>query len=378
MAKLFLHKDRPSLFTTARTDRVSVSPHCARWWLSPLCTLLSILAFGFCDSILADTRCEDKAATLESVEGVVEWSAIEDNWRPATRGESFCYGDKIRVIEQRAALRLANDTLVRLQENSVVTLMPEDKGFWVELIQGAGHFLSRTPEQLTIKAAYLNAAIDGTEFVVVTGEQRNRVAVFEGEVRVFNRYGEVRLAEGTETSATATTAPDPARTIRLRDAAEWILYYPPLIIQNRTDPQVSALMDQELYGKALTSLTRDNMSAEDATLAASLALISGQPAAADRLIDLAMKQNPQSPDVRALQALKTLTAGEDQIALSQTTSLLQTAPNNISVLLAHAYALQSQGEIEEALKINRKALDLAPENLFILARTAEQIGRASC
>lgn len=325
----------------------------------------------FCHSSLANGRCENTAATLESVEGVVEWSIADDHWQQATRGDAFCYGDKIRILEQRAALRLANDTVVRLRENSVVTLMPEDKGFWVELVQGAGHFLSRTPKQLTIKAAYLNAAIDGTEFVVAVEDQRNRVAVFEGDVRVFNRYGEVRLGEGTETSATATTAPDPARSIRLHDAAEWILHYPPLIIQNQIDATISALMDQERYADALNRLDRQTMTSEETTLAASLALISGQPSMADRLLNLALQQNPQSPEARALQALKALTAGNDQAALSQTSALLQTDPQNISVLLAHAYALQSQGKIEEALKTNRQALSVAPDNLFILARTAE-------
>ena len=325
----------------------------------------------FCHSSFANGRCENTAATLESVEGVVEWSVADDHWQQATRGDAFCYGDKIRILEQRAALRLANDTVVRLRENSVVTLMPEDKGFWVELVQGAGHFLSRTPKQLTIKAAYLNAAIDGTEFVVAVEEQRNRVAVFEGDVRVFNRYGEVRLGEGTETSATATTAPDPARSIRLRDAAEWILYYPPLIIQNQTDATISALMDQERYADALNQLDQQTISAEDATLAASLAMVSGQPSSADRLLNRALQQNPQSPEARALQALKALTTGNDQAALSQTSALLQIDPDNISVLLAHAYALQSQGKIEEALKTNRQALSLVPDNLFILARTAE-------
>lgn len=325
----------------------------------------------FCHSSFANGRCENTAATLESLEGVVEWSVADDHWQQATRGDAFCYGDKIRILEQRAALRLANDTVVRLRENSVVTLMPEDKGFWVELVQGAGHFLSRTPRQLTIKAAYLNAAIDGTEFVVAVEEQRNRVAVFEGDVRVFNRYGEVRLGEGTETSATATTAPDPARSIRLRDAAEWILYYPPLIIQNQTDATISAFMDQERYADALNQLDQQTISAEDATLAASLAMVSGQPSSADHLLNRALQQNPQSPEARALQALKALTAGNDQAALSQTSALLQTDPHNISVLLAHAYALQSQGKIEEALKTNRQALSIVPDNLFILARTAE-------
>lgn len=371
MARPIPHNNECSLFKIALIDHCLAKDRALRPRRSRLQWLLYTISLIFCHPSLADTRCDNSAATLESVEGVVEWTVTDGQWQQAARGDSFCYGDKIRVLEQRAALRLANDTVVRLRENSVVTLMPEEKGFWIELLQGAGHFLSRTPKQLTIKAAYLNAAIDGTEFVVITDDQRDRVAVFEGDVRVFNRYGEVRLTEGTETSATATTAPDPARSIRLRDAAEWILYYPPLIIQNQRTAEIAALMARERYADALKVLTQQHMTAEDASLAASLALVSGQPSEADRLISLALQQNPQSPDALALQALKTLTGGDDQTALSQTTALLQNDSQNVSVLLAHAYALQSQGKIEEALEVNRRALSLNPDNLFILARTAE-------
>lgn len=332
---------------------------------------LCIVALTACHSVWADSRCDQKAASLESAEGIVEWSATDSQWQMAVPGDFFCYGDKIRVLKQRAALRLANDTLVRLRENSVVTLLPENRGFWVELLQGAAHFLSRTPEPLTVKAAYLNAAIDGTEFVVTADGQHNRVAVFEGDVHVFNDHGEVRLSEGTETSAAATTAPNPPRSIRLRDAAEWILHYPPLIIQSPAAANISSLINQERYADALKQLTQKNMTSEDAALAASLALVSGQTAEADRLLNIALQYNSHAADALALQALKILTAGDDQAALAQTTGLLQTNSENVSVLLAHAYTLQSQGKIEDALEVTRKALTLDSNSLFLLARTAE-------
>src|SRR5690606_1685824 len=190
MARSFFNNDKQRLFKTALIFYRAVtyfSTFTARLrWLKLQIPqqLFCVFALALCQSTLADPRCDTTAATLESVEGVVEWTTTDD-WQAAARGDAFCYGDKIRVLEQRAALRLANDTIVRLRENSVVTLLPEDKGFWIELLQGAGHFLSRSPKQLTIKAAYLSAAIDGTEFVVAVEEQRNRVAVFEGDVRVF-------------------------------------------------------------------------------------------------------------------------------------------------------------------------------------------------
>lgn len=330
------------------------------------------LLSGLVPVLHAEERCGDWAAQLESVEGRVEWHSHQNaQWQTAAQGFVFCYGDRVRVVEQRAALRLANETLVRLQENSLVTLLPEEKGFWFELLEGAGHFLSRTPKQFTIKAPYLNAAVDGTEFVVSAYPQTNQVAVLEGNVRVNNSFGEVRLQDGMQTHASAATAPNPAQTIRLRDAAEWILYYPPLIVQLTAPRAVEGFIINERYGDALDSLLQNDLTAESTTLAASLALNSGQPTRAEQLLQQALDSNPQQPDALALKALRTLINGDNQSALQQTRSLLQAYPNNASVLLAHAYALQSQGEIEEALEINQRAQTLAPDNLFVLARTAE-------
>lgn len=322
-------------------------------------------------SSYANARCDNPAATLESAEGLVEWqSPQEQTWANAPSGTPFCYGDRVRVLTQRAVLRLANDTLLRLQENSVITLLPEDRGFWLELVEGAAHFLSRTSKQFTIKAPYLNAAVDGTEFIVSAASTSNRVAVLEGNVRVNNEFGEIQLADGMQTSATATTAPSPAQTIRVRDAAEWILYYPPLLAQ-ATSPAIERLIENERYNDALDTLTKNALTAESATLAASLAFNSGQAEKAEQYLQSALEQNPQLADALALQALCTLIKGDDKEALAQTTRLVQTYPNNPSVLLVHAYAIQSQGEIENALTVNRQALELIPDNLFALARTAE-------
>ena len=68
--------------------------------------LLCIVAITACHSVWADSRCDQKAASLESAEGIVEWSATDSQWQMAVPGDFFCYGDKIRVLKQRAAIRL--------------------------------------------------------------------------------------------------------------------------------------------------------------------------------------------------------------------------------------------------------------------------------
>jgi Tfp pilus assembly protein PilF len=339
----------------------------------PFKILLTILlTITIANMASADTRCENPAATLESAKGVVEWTIGDaDTWQKAERGGSFCYGDKIRVLEQRAALRLANETLVRLQENSLITLLPEEKGFWFGLLEGAGHFLSRTPKQFTIKAPYLNAAVDGTEFVVIAQPQENRVAVVEGAVRVSNDLGEVRLSEGTQTSATANSRPSAIQSIRLRDAADWVLYYPPLIVQISAPAQIETLIQQENYAEALAQLTTAELTPETTALAASLAYHIGNTNQGEELLAQTLNKSPDQAEALALQALRTLIGGDSEAALAQTTQLINAHPQNPSALLAHAYAQQSHGKIEEALKTNLQAQALIPDNLFVLARTAE-------
>jgi Flp pilus assembly protein TadD len=319
-------------------------------------------------------RCTDWAAQLETLEGKVEWAEPStETWHTAAVGAQFCYGDRLKVVSQRAAIRLANDTLVRLQENSLVTFLPEDKGFWFEVKQGIAHFLSRTPKQFSVKAPYLNAAVDGTEFVVNAQTGENRVAVFEGDVRVNNEFGEVRLLQNMETSAQPGNAPQPPRSIRLQNAAEWILYYPPMIVQVETPQPINALIAQEKYSEAISALNTPEYQAQPAlnALTASLAFNLGRVDDAQHALDTALKTDSQQADALALKAMAILMKGDPKTALQQTQGLTQQYSQNISVLQAHAYALQGNGEIENALKSQQKALTLAPNNLDVLARTAE-------
>lgn len=367
MARLFSNKKYFYLAPEVSPDfRVGQYLHSLR------VLVLATAALSLTITASAETRCDNPAAILESAQGVVEWTAADkDSWQSAEPGAVFCHGDKVRILEQRAALRLANDTLVRLRENSLVTLLPEEKGFWFSLVEGAAHFLSRTPKQFTIKAPYLNAAVDGTEFVVSAQPQENRVAVVEGAVRVSNDLGEVRLSEGTQTSATANSAPSAVQSIRLRDAAEWVLYYPPLIVQGSAPADIEALIQQENYSGALSQLTSGDLTPTTTALAASLAYNTGNTIKGAQLLQQALENSPAQAEALALQALRTLIDGDSDGALRQTTQLVETHPQNPSALLAHAYALQSRGKIEEALQINLQAQTLIPNNLFVMARTAE-------
>lgn len=337
-----------------------------------LATLLLFSAFLHPHSYGTEP-CSVFSATLQSAEGKVVWKQAGKNaWQSAQLGQSFCTGDTIKVETQRAALRLANHTLVRLQQSSVIKLLPEKRSFWVEITEGAAHFLTRTPKKFTVKAPYLNAAVDGTEFLVTATANNNHVTVFEGQVSVDNDFGAVTLTDGMQSSCGLKSAPQTATKIRLRDAAEWALYYPPLIVNLETSTQVNTLIHQERYLEAMHDLQALSITTTDTlTLQSSLALALGQNQQAFTLAQQALKLEPNSPTPSALMALITLVKGNEKNALQFTQKLINKHPKNISVILSHTYSLQGNGKIKQALAFADKAHKLMPNNIAILARLAE-------
>jgi hypothetical protein len=88
--------------------------------------------------------CEEPIAEAVSVEGIVEVQrAGETQWQTVRLNDTFCPGDTIRVDDRsRAALSLVNQPLLRLDQNSTITLggVEEEKGAIVNLARGAVHF----------------------------------------------------------------------------------------------------------------------------------------------------------------------------------------------------------------------------------------------
>ena len=74
-------------------------------------------------NIFAQT-CEQWVAKAVSVEGRVEAKREgETQWQQVQLDETFCGGDQIRVLEEsRADLSFANQPLLRLDQNSTITL----------------------------------------------------------------------------------------------------------------------------------------------------------------------------------------------------------------------------------------------------------------
>ncbi len=81
-------------------------------------------------------------ALVVSVQGAVELRrANETNWQPAKMNDSLCPGDTVRVRERgRAALRLSNESVVRLDQKTTLTLgKPGEPGKDKTALRGIAH-----------------------------------------------------------------------------------------------------------------------------------------------------------------------------------------------------------------------------------------------
>ncbi len=109
-----------------------------------------------------------------------------------------CAGDELRTLPlSRAALFVQPETLVRVDQNTTITLSQTTLEIVVEFFQdeiaraardaqscGAGYFITRFPKSFRVSTPHLNAAVEGTEFQVrVELRQSPQLTVVEGEVR---------------------------------------------------------------------------------------------------------------------------------------------------------------------------------------------------
>ena len=133
---------------------------------------------------MADT-CEKWVARAVSVQGTVQTLRPgEKQWVPVRLHDLFCPGDRIRVLARsRADLLLINESTLRLDQHTTVTFSPPEteKTSLIELLKGAIHFFSRQRRNLKVVTPFVNATVEGTEFLYEVETDRTFLSVFEGK-----------------------------------------------------------------------------------------------------------------------------------------------------------------------------------------------------
>ncbi len=273
----------------------------------------------------------------------------------------ICTGDTVRVGDDSRAvvLMLESNTPLVIDQNSefVITEAVAGRSSLLDLLRGALLFITRIPRSIEIRTPFVNAAIEGTEFVVRVDEDRTVITVFEGFVRATNPEGTLLVGAGQQAVAVRGQAPQLQITVRPRDAVQWALYYEPVLPSDSFD-QLAAIpenaRDSNFYARR-----------------AALLLGVGQVEEARVDLEEAQRLDPANANAYAIRAIAAVTALDNDAALTNGRMAIERAPRSASAHVALSYALQAALRLEEARDEVAQAVAAEPGNGPAWARLSE-------
>ncbi|MDV6348707.1 FecR domain-containing protein [Nitrosomonas sp. Is35] len=302
----------------------------------------------------AAPTCKPEVARLVSMQGMIEIRRTQENvWQQAGMEVVLCAGDMIRARSQsRAALRLSNNSMLRLDQKTSITFpaVQEEGGTsLLDLFEGAIHIITRTPQPFKIRTPFVNASVEGTEFVVGLREDNTEVVVYEGKVSVSNELGSLLLHDHEAAVTYKGQAPRKEIIIRPADAVQWALYYPVILDYWQGSEDGSSTLVRQ----------------------ASHLLTVGQADEAKEIIQQVLQLELNNSNAHALLAIIALVQNEKDQALELASKAVTLDPESAAGHLALSYTQQAHFEIEAALASVQKALASDAQNALIWARLAE-------
>lgn len=363
--------------------------HCAN-----SCGILLFAALCYLAGLPAATAaegCDPWVAQVASIQGDVEHRLAGTlQWHTVQRADVFCEGDEVRVRDNsRAALILINHTILRLDQNTTVTFtgLQPDQPAWLDLVQGVAHFISRVKQSFRVVTPFVNAAVEGTEFVVDVREQSAQITVFEGQVAARNAQGEVVLTSGQAAVAAASQAPVLQTVVRPREAVQWALYYPVIMdfdtnrfakLAKQWRQPVQQSLQAYQAGDVNAALQQlDPLPANQPELVhvytyrASLRLTVGRVAEARSDLVSAAAINPDDSNVLALLSIIAVVQNQPAQALQLAQDAVTADAQNPAAALALSYAQQAGFDVEGALATLQAAVASRPDDALLRARLAE-------
>ncbi len=335
-------------------------------------------------------QCEHGGAKVVSIQGEVQCrEAGETHWRDANPDDAICPGDMIRVMgNSRAALLFDNGSLVRLDQNTTITLAaqedPNTSG--VDFFSGIALFFSRHPYSLRIFTPFVNAESEGTEFLVQVGKAETFLSVFEGRVSASNRTGVLSVSGGQSAAAREGEPPALKTVVRPGDAVRWALYYPPIPVGEIGDftaePEASAAAlrrSVEAYRRGklaeafdiLQNVRTDIPSPALHSYRALLLLAVGRVDEAQSELEVAVAINPRYAYAAALRAVIALTRNRSEEALALAEKAVALDSSSPAAFIALSYVQQARFDLDAALSSAQRAADLDPSDGLNWARVAE-------
>jgi tetratricopeptide (TPR) repeat protein len=323
---------------------------------------------------------------LYSIDGEVSVQR-HGTWHPGVLNESLCARDAVRTGSlSRAAVMLINEAVLRIDQDTTVYLTDiatdEQKPSLLDLTRGAFQSFSRRPHALEVNTPYLNAAVQGTEFVIRTEAGETTLTTYEGVVRATNRSGSASVASGQSVSASAGQAPRPFILVRPWDAVQWGLYYPPILAISGTDtsslrPELASSLERakrhDIAG-ALAALNRVPPDERDDTfylLQAAFLLSVGRVDEALKIINQAIARNERAGLAYALRAVIEVVKNEKAKALADAKHGVALEPKAAAPRIALSYAQQANFDLKGARDTLLEATQLQPQNALAWARLGE-------
>ena len=329
---------------------------------APLTLIVAMLASLFVPTpAAAQPRCAQPAAIVRTIDNDVR-VVLASTTAPvrATRDMPVCAGDRIEVSARSSALVFitASNSVLRLDQNSVVELPTANAARpYVSLLQGALLFITRLRRSFEVRTPFVNASVEGTEFVVRVGLDRATVTVLEGRVRATRGAESVDLIAGEQAVAVTGQPLEKSVVVRPRDAVQWALYYEPIVPADtfaRLDAVPAANQDAAFFVRR-----------------AGLLLGVGQLEAARADLDQAGKLDAANGDVYALRAITAVALNDQAQALQNGRRAVELAPGSIAARLALSYALQANFQLEEARTVISQTVMSTPNDAAAWARLAE-------
>ena len=323
---------------------------------------------------------------LYSIDGEVTVQR-HGSWQRGVLNQSLCAHDAVRTGSlSRAAVMLINEAVLRIDQDTTVYLVDiatdEQKPSLLDLTRGAFQSFSRRPHALEVNTPYLNAAVQGTEFIIRTGAGETTLTTYEGIVRVTNGGGSTSVSSGQSVSASAGQAPRPFILVRPWDAVQWGLYYPPILAISGTDttslrPELAASLEQakqrDIAG-ALAVLNRVPSDERDDTfylLQAAFLLSVGRVDEALKIINQAIARNERAGLAYALRAVIEVVKNEKVKALDDAKRGVALEPKAAATRIALSYAQQANFDLKGARDTLLEATTLQPQNALAWARLGE-------
>jgi tetratricopeptide (TPR) repeat protein len=348
-----------------------------------LAVLLVVTGNGRADERLCKPMVAQLVSALGRVDAQLAQRAV---WQPAVLNQDYCVEDRVRTGDlSRAVLAMMEGIATRLSlnQNTLVNFVTVADRVILSVDYGEVHVRSHTPRHFDVTTKFVNAGIEGTEFLVSTGTDHAQVTVYEGTVQLTNPHGKLTLAKGQTGIAQAGQAPQIKLLLKPHDGVQWALYYPAIIdgsalLRSVRDPalrHVVTLYQSDRIADAFAALEQvpesERSNGDYLGFKAGLLLTAGQVDQAEPLIRQALRDNPNDATAKSLLAMIALARNDKEQALALAKEASTLAPRSPVPLLALSYAEQARFDLPQAREAVEAALRLDPDNGLAHARHAE-------